>query len=109
MLIAGDFLWPFTPGEEPDLILGLHQVQVSSTYQLPVTPVAFVLDEVAQYNKKRFVWPTQSRTAGTQILGLPFTGEVAPGTQLPEFSAFGCRARMPIAWALKMSFFLYRV
>ncbi|KAF6099478.1 HERV-H LTR-associating 1 [Phyllostomus discolor] len=26
---AGDLLWPLTPGEEPALILGLHQVQVS--------------------------------------------------------------------------------
>ncbi|XP_053516911.1 HERV-H LTR-associating protein 1 [Artibeus jamaicensis] len=26
---TGDFLWPFTPGEEPALVLGLHQVQVS--------------------------------------------------------------------------------
>ncbi|XP_036904913.1 HERV-H LTR-associating protein 1 [Sturnira hondurensis] len=26
---TGDFLWPFTLGEEPALVLGLHQVQVS--------------------------------------------------------------------------------
>lgn len=80
MLPAGDIpaAWPLTFGEEPALLPGAHQVQVSSTYLCPVTPAAFVcLGRGGAVKQKEVRLRGLALHGWTQIPAPPLTGEVA--------------------------------